>query len=450
MDITLPKGVAYIIKTLNQSGFEAYLVGGSIRDLLINLIPKDYDIATSATPDEVMGLFKKTLPVGLKHGSIMVFTEDGHYDVTTYRYEGEYEHHRYPKNVIFIDDLVEDLRRRDITINAMAYHPEKGIIDPFAGTDDLSLRLIRAVGNPVERFKEDALRILRAIRLATSLNFNIEKNTFLAMVETMEGLKFISSERIREEFNGILLSRNPSRGIMMLFQLGIMKYVLPKLMPMALFQQFNPHHNEDVLAHTLTVIESTPANLPLRLAALFHDSGKPYTFQVDEKGIGHFYGHERVSKELMEECLTQLHYDHKTIDTVGRLISNHMANLNMKNEVKMKKLILNVGIENLENLYLLQKADYASKPRQDENRRKEIDDFHGRLQHILHRGDPLTIKDLAVNGKDIMGLGIKEGKNVGFTLNLLLDLVLANPKMNQKELLLDYVLKEQEYNDRNR
>ncbi len=447
MDITLPKGVADIIKILNLHGYEAYLVGGSIRDLLIDLIPKDYDIATSATPEEVLRLFDKTLSVGIKHGTIMVFADGAYYDVTTYRYDGEYEQHRYPKNVIFIDDLVEDLRRRDITINAMAFHPEKGIIDPFDGTNDLTTHIIRAVGNPVERFKEDALRILRAVRLATSLDFNIEHSTLLAMVETMAGLRFISSERIREEFNGILLSRNPSRGIMMLFQLGIMKYVLPKLMPMALFQQFNPHHDEDVLTHTLSVINETPSRLPLRLAALFHDSGKPYTFHVDEKGIGHFHGHERVSRELMEETLTQLHYDHKTIDTVGKLISYHMVSLNMKNEVKMKRLILNVGKENLEDLYLLQKADYASKPMQDENRKKALDDFHQRLQHIIERGDPLTVKDLAVNGNDLMNLGIKEGQDVGRILNLLLDMILAEPKKNTKAVLLDHAMKELDHYD---
>lgn len=450
MEITLPKGVSHIIKTLNQHGYEAYLVGGSIRDLLIDLTPKDYDIATAATPEEVMAIFEKTLSIGIKHGSIMVYADGTYYDVTTYRYDGEYEHHRYPKNVIFIDDLVEDLRRRDITINAMAYHPEKGIIDPFQGTEDLSNRLIRAVGNPVERFREDALRILRAIRLSTSLNFNLDTETLLAMVETMDGLRFISAERIREEFNGILLSMDPSRGILMLFQLGIMKYVLPKLMPMALFQQFNPHHNEDVLTHTLSVIKETPARLSLRLAALFHDSGKPYTFHMDRQGIGHFYGHENSSKELMDASLTALHYDHKTMDTVGRLISHHMVNLTMKNEVKMKKLILTVGEENLKDLYLLQKADYASKPMQDELRKKALDDFHEKLQEIIKRGDPMTVKDLAVNGRDLMKLGFKEGELIGKILTNLLDLVLLDPKKNEKDLLLAYAMKELECHDRKR
>ncbi|NLB21613.1 MAG: HD domain-containing protein [Clostridium sp.] len=442
MEITLPKGVSHIIKTLNLHGFEAYLVGGSIRDLLIDLVPKDYDIATSATPEEVMNIFDKTLSVGIKHGSIMVFSKGEYYDVTTYRYDGEYEQHRYPKNVIFIDDLVEDLRRRDITINAMAYHPEKGIIDPFQGTDDLSSRLIRAVGNPVERFKEDALRILRAIRLATSLNFNIENKTLLAMVETMDGLKFISFERIREEFNGILLAKYPSRGISLLFQLGIMKFIAPKLMPTALFLQFNPHHDEDVLAHTLHVLDNTPSKLSLRLAALFHDTGKPYTYHMDERGIGHFYGHEEVSLSLMEESLTILRYDYKTIDTVGRLISKHMVSLNMKNEAKLKKLILTVGVENLEDLRLLQHADYASKPNKDEKRIIALDQFYQHLYHIIERGDPMTVKDLAIDGRDVLNLGLKQGQEIGRILNLLLDIVLHDPSKNEKKILLNYALKE--------
>ncbi len=442
MEINLPEGVAHIIKTLNRHGFEAYLVGGSIRDLLIDLVPKDYDIATSATPEEVTNIFDKTLSVGIKHGSIMVYAKGVYYDVTTYRYDGEYEQHRYPKNVIFIDDLVEDLRRRDITINAMAYHPEKGIIDPFQGTDDLSSRLIRAVGNPVERFKEDALRILRAIRLATSLNFNIENKTLLAMVETMDGLKFISYERIREEFNGILLAKYPSRGISLLFQLGIMKFIAPKLMPTALFLQFNPHHDEDVLAHTLNVLDNTPSRLPLRLAALFHDTGKPYTFFMDERGIGHFYGHEEVSLRLMEESLTTLRYDYKTIDIVGRLIRKHMVSSNMKNEAKMKKLILSVGEENLEDLRLLQLADYLSKPNKNEKQIIALNQFYQHLYHIIERGDPMTVKDLAISGQDILNLGVKQGKEVGRILNLLLDLVLHDPSKNHQKILLNYALKE--------
>lgn len=447
MEITLPKGVSHIIKTLNHHGYEAYLVGGSIRDLLIDLAPKDYDIATSATPEDVIRIFDQTLSVGIKHGSIMVYANGEYYDVTTYRYDGDYENHRYPKNVIFIDDLVEDLRRRDITINAMAYHPEKGIIDPFCGTDDLALRIIRAVGNPVERFKEDALRILRAIRLATTLNFNLEHTTLLAMVETMEGLRYISFERIREEFNGILLAKKPSRGISLLFHLGIMKYIAPKLMPTALFLQFNPHHNEDVLDHTLNVLDHTPSRLPLRLAALFHDTGKPYTFHMDDKGIGHFYGHEKVSLSLMEESLTLLRYDYKTIDLVGRLIARHMVSVNMKNEVKMKKLILTIGEENLEDLRLLQHADYASKPNQNDHRKEAIDQFYLRLNDIIDRGDPMTVKDLAINGKDLMSLGLKQGKEIGRILNLLLDLVLHEPEKNEKETLLNYAIKEMNTRD---
>lgn len=336
MNIKLPNGVAFIIKELNRNRHEAYVVGGSIRDALIGLVPKDYDITTSANPEEVMRIFKKTIPTGLQHGTVQVITSDGIYDVTTYRSEGDYRDSRYPTNVIFIDDLVEDLKRRDITINAMAYNTEKGIIDPFNGTDDIKSRIIKAVGNPTERFKEDALRILRAVRLATVLDFNIEENTLQAIVETMDGLRFISVERIREELDNILMSDNPSRGISLLYHLGLMKYVLPELMPIAIFNQFNPHHDKDVLNHTLEVLENTPKSLPLRLAALLHDSGKPSTFTVDDKGIGHFYEHEKISAQIAKLALSRLKYDNKTISTVTKLISFHMVSLETKNELKLK------------------------------------------------------------------------------------------------------------------
>jgi len=442
MDITLPKGVSFIIKELNKNGHEAYVVGGCIRDVLIGLAPKDYDITTSADPEEVMRIFKKTIPTGLKHGTVEVVTTDGIYDVTTYRADGEYINSRYPTNVIFIDDLVEDLRRRDITINAMAYNTEKGIIDPFNGTEDIRGRLIKAVGNPILRFKEDALRILRAVRLATTLNFNIEENTLLAIVETMDGLRFISVERIREELDRILLSKNPSRGISMLFQLGIMKYVLPELMSMAVFDQFNPHHDKDVLGHTLEVLEHVPDKLHLRLAALFHDSGKPQTFTVDRNGVGHFYGHEERSVEIAEKALERLKYDNKTIHKVTKLISYHMVSTDMKNELKMKKLINSLGQENINDLIELKIADFVSKPETSSKKLFDINAFRDRMNEIIQRKDPLTIRDLAVTGQDIMDLGIREGRKVGEILNSLLDTVLKEPRLNDKETLLTIARKE--------
>lgn len=442
MDITLPKGVSFIIKELNKNGHEAYVVGGCIRDVLIGLAPKDYDITTSADPEEVMRIFRKTIPTGLKHGTVEVVTTDGIYDVTTYRADGEYINSRYPTNVIFIDDLVEDLRRRDITINAMAYNTEKGIIDPFNGTEDIRGRLIKAVGNPILRFKEDALRILRAVRLATTLNFNIEEKTLLAIVETMDGLRFISVERIREELDRILLSKNPSRGISMLFQLGIMKYVLPELMSMAVFDQFNPHHDKDVLGHTLEVLEHVPDKLHLRLAALFHDSGKPQTFTVDRNGVGHFYGHEDKSVEIARKALERLKYDNKTIHKVTKLISYHMVSTDMKNELKMKKLINRLGQENINDLIELKIADFVSKPETSSKKLFDINAFRDRMTEIIQRKDPLTIRDLAVTGQDIMDLGIREGRKVGEILNSLLDTVLKEPRLNDKETLLTIARKE--------
>jgi len=444
MDITLPKGVGYIIKELNKNGHEAYVVGGCIRDILIGLEPKDYDITTSADPDEVIRIFKKTIPTGIKHGTVGVVTTDGIYDVTTYRSEGEYINSRYPANVIFIDDLVEDLRRRDITINAIAYNTEKGIIDPFDGTADIRGKIIRAVGNPILRFKEDALRILRAIRLATTLNFNIEEKTLFGIVETMDGLQFISVERIREELNTILLSEKPSRGISMLFQLGIIKYVIPEIMTMAVFSQFNKHHDKDVLGHTLDVVDHVPAKLHMRLAALFHDCGKPGTFTVDRNGIGHFYGHERRSSEIAEAILERLKYDKKTTKKVLTLISNHMVSTDMKNELKLKKLIQKLGKENINDLFELKTADFISKPESGNTKLFEISALRDRMIDIIDRKDPLNIRDLSVNGQDIMNLGIKEGRVVGNILNDLLEKVLKDPRLNEKETLLTIARKELE------
>jgi len=341
-----------------------------------------------------------------------------------------------------VDDLVEDLRRRDITINAIAYNPEKGIIDPFNGTEDISRRIVRAVGNPILRFKEDALRILRAVRLSTTLNFNIEENTLKAMVETMEGLRFISEERIREELNNILLSKNPARGIRMLFDLGIMKYVLPEIMTMSGFLQHNPHHDKDVLGHTLEVLTHVPAKLPVRLAALFHDSGKPGTFTMDEKGIGHFYGHEKVSRDIAHNTLMRLKYDHKTIRKVETLVYFHMTSTDMKNEVKLKKFINRLGQENLDDLIDLKIADFIGKPEGSDEKLFEINGFRNRIETIIRRGDPRSIKDLAVSGNDILSLGVREGQEVGRILEALLERVLKNPDDNTKEILLDYAHKE--------
>jgi len=258
----------------------------------------------------------------------------------------------------------------------------------------------------------------------------------------MDGLRFISVERIREELDRILLSKNPSRGISMLFQLGIMKYVLPELMSMAVFNQFNPHHDKDVLGHTLEVLEHVPEKLHLRLAALFHDSGKPQTFTVDRNGVGHFYGHEERSVEIAGKALARLKYDNKTIQKVTKLISYHMVSTDMKNELKMKKLIPRLGQEKINDLIELKIADFVSKPETSSKKLFDINAFRDRMTEIIQRKDPLTIKDLAVTGQDIMDLGIREGREVGEILNSLLDTVLKEPRLNDKETLLTIARKE--------
>lgn len=442
MHIEMPTGVRTIINTIISHGYDAYLVGGSIRDVLLGKDPKDYDIATSATPEAIVAMFKKTVPTGIKHGTVEVLTEDGSFDVTTFRTEEGYIKKRHPESVTFIEDLKEDLKRRDITINALAYNEEKGLIDPFNGYADLRHRLIRAVGHPVERFKEDALRILRAVRLATVLDFNIEEHTLLSIIEEMDGLRFISVERIREELNNILMSDNPRRGMEMLFDLGLAKYVIPEILPMANFNQYNVHHDRDVLAHTLEVLNNAPKNLVVRLAALFHDSGKPRSFTLGDDGIGHFYGHEKISEEIATECLTRLKYNNRTIRLVSRLVGLHMVSPSMHNEVKMKKFLNSLGPENLPLLIDLKRADHGGKPDTGDSHLKNLRLFEERMRNIIERNDPLTIKDLAINGNDLKELGFRSGPLIGKILQGLLELVLETPSYNTKEKLIAYLQKE--------
>jgi tRNA nucleotidyltransferase (CCA-adding enzyme) len=448
MRIEMPKGARFIIGRILQEGYDAYLVGGSIRDVLLGKNPKDYDIATSATPESIIGMFEKTVPIGIKHGTVEVVTDDGCFDVTTFRSEEGYINKRYPENVRFIEDLIEDLRRRDITINALAYNDEKGLIDPFGGFKDLNHRLIRAVGHPVERFKEDALRILRAVRLATTLDFNIEESTLLGIIEEMDGLVYISVERIREEISNILMSENPGRGMRMLFELGLIKYVLPELLPLASFNQFNRYHDKDVLGHTLEVLDRCPRNLHVRLAALFHDSGKPRCFTIDKDGVGHFYGHEKESASIARDVLQRLKYDNRTIHLVDKLISLHMVPSEMKNEVKLKKFAINMGIANIPLFLGLKKADHGGKPDIGGIHAAKLIEFEKRLNEILERNDPLELKDLAVNGDDLKSIGIKDGRLIGKLLGILLENVLETPGLNTRERLLEIAAREAENDNR--
>ncbi len=432
-------GAGKIIEILQTHGFEAYLVGGCVRDLCLGSTPQDWDIATSARPEQMQQLFPQTIATGLKHGTVTVVLDGRkHYEVTTYRIDGEYADARRPAQVTFTVSLEEDLRRRDFTINAMAYNRQAGVIDPFDGTGDLQRKIIRAVGKPEERFQEDALRMLRAVRFASRLGYEIETETAQSIILKSQLLEKISKERIRDELMKILTSEQPAF-IGQLSSLGLMKYIIPEIEQGIGFDQRSVHHDKAVYAHTLAVIENVPNDPVLRLAALCHDIAKPVTFSLDEKGRGHFYGHHLVGERMTREILQRLKFDQTTLHKVCILVREHMSRLERLNEKSLKKLINRVEPENLNSLFALQIADIlASKPPHDFS---GVLHLQTKIEKILNEKQPLTVKDLAVNGHDLMAWGMEPGIELGQTLQWLLEKVWEDPELNMKEKLREEVKK---------
>lgn len=439
MNIYIPEYVNKILYMLEQNGYEAYLVGGCVRDHLINKIPSDYDVATNATPEEIEKIFSsfKIVDIGKRFGTITVVMEEGQVEVTTFRAEEQYIKGRKPSDVKYISSLIEDLKRRDFTINAIAYNPKTGIIDPFDGVNDLRLKTIRCVGDPNERLKEDYLRILRAVRFATQLGFTIDVRTANACAKFSSKLKDISKERIRDEIIKILLSDKPSYGIRLMRDFGILQVIVPEIIPAIGFDQRNPHHDLTVFGHTLEVLDNSPKVLEVRLAALFHDIGKPYTFEVDENGIGHFYGHEKISAEIAKEVLTRLNFSNELIKNTLVLISGHMNYAKELNKKYVKKQLQKIGYENFNNLIELQIADKLSKKGD-----KDLSYFDAKRRILREIEDePYSRTHLAINGDDLKALGIVEGPLIGEILDYLLEIVIENPKKNNKGELLDIVKK---------
>ncbi|MDP4177409.1 MAG: CCA tRNA nucleotidyltransferase [Bacillota bacterium] len=434
MEIKLPDEVRYIIEILNKNGYEAYIVGGCVRDCLLNKEPKDWDITTNALPEIIIKLFKKTIPTGLKHGTVTVLLNNNQFEVTTYRIDGEYLDNRHPSEVTFTDSLTEDLSRRDFTINAMAYNDTIGLVDKFNGKEDLKNKIISAVGNADARFNEDALRELRAVRFSSQLDFEISRNTFDSIIKNSELIKKISAERIKDELCKILMTDNPSKGIRALNEAKLLNYILPELTLCIDFNQHNPHHDKDVFEHILSVLDNTPKDLTLRLAALFHDIGKPKCFSLDNKGIGHFYGHNYISAELSEEILKRLKFDNDTIKKVYILTKEHMSHFDKVTSLSVKTFINRTGKENLDLLFELIYADIKGhKPPYDF---EKVDKLKEKTYKILEEKLPLCIKDLDVTGYDLMEIGYKKGKELGNILNKLLNVVLNNPSLNTKKDLL--------------
>ena len=432
----LPKNVEYIIRTLEEAGFEGYAVGGCVRDTLLNKSPDDWDITTSAKPEQAKELFAKTIDTGIKHGTITVLLGKETYEVTTYRIDGEYEDSRHPKEVIFTSSLVEDLKRRDFTINAMAYNDKSGIVDEFAGMKDLENKIIRCVGNPVERFTEDALRMMRAVRFSGQLGYEIEETTTAAVKKLAPTLEKISAERICTELTKLLLSPNPQY-LKKAYEMGMTRIFLPEFDLAMETEQNHPHHCYGVGEHTLHSLAKVRADKVLRFTMLFHDLGKAQTKTTDEDGIDHFHGHAAVSAEIADKVMKRLRFDNDTRLKVVKLVKYHDLKVELKPKY-VRRAIVKLGEELFPLLLEVKRADFlAQSMYMREEKEAELKELERIYRQILEEKNCISLKDLAVNGGDLIKAGIKPGKEIGEILQKLLDLVLENPECNTKEFLLE-------------
>ncbi len=433
--MNLPENVQAIITTLENAGYEAYAVGGCVRDTLLNKEPDDWDITTSATPEQAKSLFARTIDTGIQHGTITVLIGKETYEVTTYRIDGEYEDSRHPKEVIFTSNLLEDLKRRDFTINAMAYNDRSGIVDAFGGMQDLENKIIRCVGNPKERFSEDALRMMRAVRFSGQLGYAIEQATAEAVKELAPTLSNISAERICTELVKLMVSDHPEY-FLKAYELGITKVIMPEFDAAMETIQNNPHHCYDVGEHILHSLTHVRKDKVLRLTMLFHDLGKALTRTTDEKGIDHFYGHVEKSASIADDIMKRLRFDNDTRHKVVKLVKYH--DLDMALTPKgVRKAIVKVSEELFPLLLEVKRADFLAQSRyKREEKEAELKEMERIYAQILEEKNCVSLKTLAVTGSDLIAAGMKPGKEIGEVLQALLEAVLEEPALNTKEKLL--------------
>lgn len=438
MKIQLPEKVNTIIQTLQEHGYEAYAVGGCVRDSLLGREPGDWDITTSASPDEIKKLFARTVDTGIEHGTVTVLLGKEGFEVTTYRIDGKYEDSRHPTEVIFTRNLREDLLRRDFTINAMAYNDTEGIVDIFGGMDDLKRKIIRCVGNARERFGEDALRIMRGVRFAAQLGFSLEKETKEAMTELAPTLEKISAERIQTELVKLLVSDSPEL-IREAYHLGITAVILPEFDEMMRTGQETKYHRYDVGEHTVQAVCNVPPDKVLRLTMLLHDVAKPEMKTVDADGTAHFKGHDIRGEQKAKEILRRLKFDNDTIHKVTKLIRWH--DYRMPAEKKnVRKAMSKISAELFPMYLLVKRADILAHSMY--RREEELENLSGLqkcYEEIVADHECVSLKQLAVTGTDLIGIGMKPGKQIGEVLNELLRIVLEYPEFNNKEHLLRFV-----------
>lgn len=438
MKIELPRKVVLIIKNLQGHGYDAYAVGGCVRDSILNRKPEDWDITTSAKPEQVKRIFRRTVDTGIEHGTVTVLIGKDGFEVTTYRVDGLYEDGRHPKEVTFTSRLEEDLKRRDFTINAMAYNDDERLVDAFGGMRDLNYHLIRCVGDPKERFSEDALRILRAVRFSAQLAFPIEPETAEAIKSLAPNLEKISAERIQAELVKLLVSDHPER-IQDACELGITKVVLPEWDDMVGVKQNTPHHKYDVAAHTVHALQNVKNDKVLRLTMLFHDMGKPVMKTTDENGRDHFKGHAIASEQIAKTVMKRLKFDNDTIRKVTKLVAYHDYRMEPTG-ANVRRAMHEIGAELFPYYLAVRLAD--TKAQSSYERRGKLENIiqiRELYRNALRNKECVTLKDLAVTGTDLINLGIAPGKELGTLLNELLDMVIEDPAWNQKGKLCDYV-----------
>ena len=439
MRIKLPEAVRWIIGELQGHGYEAYAVGGCVRDSILCKEPKDWDITTSARPEQVKEIFERTIDTGIRHGTVTVLQNHVGYEVTTYRIDGEYEDARHPKEVVYTTDVRRDLMRRDFTINAMAYNERSGLVDEFGGVSDLKRGVIRCVGNASERFAEDALRMFRAVRFAAQLDFEIENETAEAICCLAENLRKISAERIQMELTKLLMSPHPQK-LRLLYELGLSAVVLPEFDVMMETRQNNPHHCDTVGGHTIRALMEVPADKILRYTMLLHDVAKPQCCSVDEAGICHFYGHPEEGEKIAKRILRRLKLDNATTDAVCRLVRYHDSNP-VLTAGGVRRAVYRIGQDCFPALFDVKRADILAQSDYKRLEKLEALDCYRRLYgEIMDRKECLSLKELAVSGSDFIAAGIKPGPEIGRALHALLEIVIEEPEKNTKEYLMRYTL----------
>lgn len=436
MQIKLPEKVKRIITELEAAGYEAYAVGGCVRDSIRGREPDDWDITTSAKPMQTKEVFKHTIDTGIQHGTVTVRLEGESFEVTTYRIDGEYEDSRHPKEVVFTASLVEDLKRRDFTINAMAYNDRSGLVDVFGGIADLENKVVRCVGNAKERFTEDALRMMRAVRFSAQLGFSIDTDTEHAIIELAPSLAHISAERIQAELVKILTSPNPD-DVRRLYDLGITAIVLPELDAAFETPQNNPHHVYTVGEHLMHCLLHTRADRCLRLAALLHDIGKPASKTTDEDGIDHFHGHVELSEEMAVKILKRLKFDNDTITRVRIYIRHHDDQIN-PNAKAVRRSAGRIGEEYFQGVLELRRADCLAQSMYMRGEKLDgldrVEELYGK---ILEDKQCISLKSLEISGNDLIAIGVPQGKEIGVILSKLLAEVIEEPSRNTRGYLIE-------------